>query len=202
VIGEEGFAKELLEGETGRWIRGYVRYRLHRPGRVADPHDVESLIDDAVVVLLRQAKRGVIKGVSKDLLTRLRDTDMPRVLKAVWPYFFTILWNACTKYNRSNVRPTAGQPFLHEDFMPSASTAHNNTPLAIAITHERARLVQKCLNELSDVDRQVLELKYSFSLTAVQIAEQLGVRLDAAKGRLYRAHLAFKRLFRKYSDSQ
>ncbi len=60
-------------------------------------------------------------------------------------------------------------------------------PLQFLLSQERQQLVRKAIGTISDLDRQLLMLKYVDGLTYGQIAERLGVTASAVQSRLHRA---------------
>ena len=65
---------------------------------------------------------------------------------------------------------------------------------------ESQQIVQKALNDLNDLDRQVLMLKYSEGWSYREMAKHLGVREDTIEYRLLKARKNLRRLLRQLDE--
>lgn len=63
---------------------------------------------------------------------------------------------------------------------------------SLMIKEEESQLLDRCLNELPEAHRVVLGLKYMNNLACKEIAETLGIGLEAAKSRLFEARRALR----------
>ena len=65
-------------------------------------------------------------------------------------------------------------------------------PLQFLLSQERQHTVRKAMCTMSDLDRQLLMLKYVDGLSYGEIAERLGVTASAVQSRLHRARLLMR----------
>jgi RNA polymerase sigma-70 factor (ECF subfamily) len=65
---------------------------------------------------------------------------------------------------------------------------------------EQREFVRKALDELSELDRQILLLKYSEGWTYRQLSEHLGVKEDTVEYRLMKARKNLRRHLRSYAE--
>lgn len=66
------------------------------------------------------------------------------------------------------------------------------TPLQFLLSQERGSLVRSAMSEMTELDRQLLMLKYVDGLTYGKIAQRLGVSASAVQSRLHRARAALR----------
>lgn len=160
----------FLEHES--WLRTVVRSRLSEP--------------DAVEDVMQNIAMAIVKH--RNMLT-----EISRV--GAWLYQIAI--RQVLMYRRSTGRRRRMQDRLLTE--PSLRT-ESESPIQSVLVSETQENVQKALNELSELDRQILLLKYSEGWTYRDLATHLGVQEDTIEYRLLRARRNLRRLLARYGE--
>jgi RNA polymerase sigma-70 factor (ECF subfamily) len=75
-----------------------------------------------------------------------------------------------------------------DDYLAEVAPDHNTpNPEAIAIQKEQQTQIQELLDELPDLDRASIVLRYWHECSEEEISEVLGITINAVKSRLHRA---------------
>ena len=148
-----------LENES--WLRTVVR------SRVREPNAVEDIMQNIALALVRQ--RDVLDDISR-----------------VGAWLYQIAVRQVLMYRRTTGRR---RNFEAKLVAGEAATAKRSPvdPVQRVIAAERQEFVQQALQQLNDLDRQILMLKYSEGWTYGKLAEHLGVSKDTIEYRLIRA---------------
>ena len=81
-----------------------------------------------------------------------------------------------------------------------SSSSEPISPLQSVIAAETQENVSRALSELSEIDRQILMLKYSEGWSYRQLAEHMGVQEDTIEYRLLRARKNLRQLLRQLGE--
>ncbi|MEY3459646.1 MAG: hypothetical protein RL215_2803 [Planctomycetota bacterium] len=154
------------------WLRTVVRSRLQE----ADA--VEDVMQNIALAIVRQ----------RSLLA-----DVNRI--GAWLYQIAI--RQVLMYRRTTGRRRRLYNRLQAQ---TAETVDSSEPLQALLSDEARGQVHAALDELSDLDRQVLMLKYSEGWSYRQIAEHLGVNEDTIEYRLLRARKNLRQRLRAFAD--
>ena len=76
----------------------------------------------------------------------------------------------------------------------AAPTYQSPNPVERVLVAEQQQQVQEAMENLDELDRQILLLKYSEGWTYRQLAERLGVKEDTVEYRLTKARKKLRRL--------
>lgn len=147
----------FLEHES--WLRTVVRSRLH------EPDAVEDVMQNIAMAIVKQAS--VIGEVSR---------------MGAWLYQIAV--RQVLMYRRTSGRRRKMQNKLLVD--PSVR-GEQPSPVEGVLASETQQNVQRALHELSDIDRQILLLKYTEGWSYRDLAAHLGVQEDTVEYRLTRA---------------
>ena len=110
-------------------------------------------------------------------------------------WLFRIVHNECaTRYGKIKRRAEGREEYLRHR-MSEPPLAQPEPPRAT----ELGDRVQEALSALPEDDRQVLVLRYVSDLSLKDMARALGIKLSAAKMRLYRAQQRFRE---RYEESE
>lgn len=168
-------------------LRTMVRLRMDRRlrGRV-DPSDVlqEAFID-----------------ASKRIATYVRTAPMPLFL---WFRFLTAqrLTDVHRQHLGAKMRAAGGEVSLHRSAMPGAASESLaaqivgafTSPDAAAVRAERQIQLQRALEEMDALDREVLTLRHFEELSNNETAQVLGISKTAASNRYVRALARLKEI--------
>lgn len=154
------------------WLRTVVRSRL------PEAEAVEDVMQNIALAIVRQ----------RSLLA-----DVNRV--GAWLYQIAI--RQVLMYRRTTGRRRKFHDRLQQQTSEVTDVAE---PLQALLKLEAKELVQRALAELSDIDRQVLMLKYAEGWSYRCIAEHLGVREDTIEYRLSRARNHLRRQLRTFAE--
>jgi RNA polymerase sigma-70 factor (ECF subfamily) len=148
-----------LENES--WLRTVVR------SRVRETSAVEDIMQNIALALVRQ--RDALDDVSK-----------------VGAWLYQIAVRQVLMYRRTTGRR---RNFEERLLTGEAHTAERVSPDPVqrVIAAEQQGSVRRALEQLSELDRQILMLKYSEGWSYRQLAEHMGVSTDTIEYRLIRA---------------
>ena len=162
----------FLEHES--WLRTVVRSRL------PEPDAVEDVMQNIAMAIVRQ--RQTLQEINR---------------LGAWLYQIAV--RQVMMYRRSAGRRRR----MHDRLTvcPVTCTPEESTcPVECVIAAETRENVQRALNELHELDRQILMLKYTEHWSYRQLAEHLGVREDTVEYRLLKARRVLKRLLVQYGE--
>lgn len=192
--GEPHRLGEFLERHQEHLTR-IVRLRLDRrlQGRV-DPTDV---VQEA---FLEAASR--LESYSRH----------PRVAWFIWLRFLTLQQLSLSHRQHLGVqaRDVGRQISLHEGPMPQASSAFLaaqlvgklTSPSEAAIRAERKLHLERALNEMEEIDREVLMLRHFEQLSNAEAARVLGIKPAAAGNRYVRALERLRRIISPHGQGE
>jgi RNA polymerase sigma-70 factor (ECF subfamily) len=123
--------------------------------------------------------------------------DLPTGRGSVKAWVFAILVRVVREYRRTTRRKSPHVNLPHTDPETLADSRHLGPHEALAKV-EAARLVQRLLEELDDDKREVFVLAELEQLTAVEIADALGVNASTVSSRLRAARRDFERAAERY----
>lgn len=156
------------------WLRTVVRSRL------GEPDAVEDVMQNIAMAIVRQ---------------RQHLQEINRV--GAWLYQIAV--RQVLMYRRSTGRRRRLQDRLL-DGQPSVVKAAEPSPEQHVLAAETQENVQRALDELSELDRQILMLKYAENWSYRQLADHLGVREDTIEYRLLKARRNLKRILLRFGE--
>ncbi len=154
------------------WLRTVVRSRLQE----ADA--VEDVMQNIALAIVRQ----------RSLLA-----DVNRI--GAWLYQIAI--RQVLMYRRTTGRRRKLHDRLQQQSPEITDIAE---PLQVLLHEETREKVRQALLQLSELDRQVLMLKYSEGWTYREIADHLGVQEDTIEYRLMRARKSLRQHLRTFAE--
>jgi RNA polymerase sigma-70 factor (ECF subfamily) len=166
VVAARGGDRVATEQLLARHAPALLRFTTRR---CSDPVDAEDVVQEALVSALRALP---------DL----------RADAAVAPWLFTIARRACGRMRRRRSHaPAAVLPLEDVD-----AEAPEPAPDHLAAEREIGASLEAGLLGLKERDREVLLLRDVEGLSAPEVAEILGIEVDAVKSRLHRARAALR----------
>ncbi len=106
------------------------------------------------------------------------------------PWLYRVAVKQCLQFRRKAGR----QHKLRQRLTQDISETDEADPLDGLLLGERREAVRDALRELTDIDRQLLMLKYTEDWTYQQLASHLGVAADTIEYRLLRARRRMRHL--------
>ena len=160
----------FLEHES--WLRTVVRSRLN------EPDAVEDVMQNIALAIVRH--RSILNEINR-----------------IGAWLYQIAVRQVLMYRRtSGRRRKMHERLVHE----TADRSRQDCPLQSLLAAEAQSSVQQALDELSEIDRQMLMLKYAEGWSYLELAEHLGVREDTIEYRLLKARKNLRRLLRRFEE--
>ena len=155
------------------WLRTVVRSRLNEPDAVED----------------------VMQNIA---LAIVKHSSMLNEVNRVSAWLYQIAVRQVLMYRRSSGRRRKMHERVAAD--PSVRSESSASPLEGLLASEKLENLQKALEELPEIDRQILMLKYAEGWSYKELASHLGVQEDTIEYRLLRARKNLRRLLVKFDD--
>lgn len=163
-----------LEHES--WLRTVVRSRLNEPEAVED----------------------VMQNIAMSIV---RQRHMLLEVKRIGAWLYQIAIRQILMYRRSTGRRRRFQERLAEGHAAAGGCPRIPAcPEDLVMAAETKENVQRALLELTELDRQMLMLKYAEKWSYRQLADHLGVREDTVEYRLLRARRNLKRILMQLGE--
>lgn len=164
---------QLLYLENESWLRTVVR------SRISEPDAVEDIMQNIALALVRQR-------------------DSLEELNRVGAWLYQVAVRQVLMYRRSKGRKRRFENRLASGEARTAQSTEVRGPLDRVMAAEQQEQVQEAMEQLNEIDRQILYLKYAEGWSYRQLAEHLGVKEDTIEYRLTKAR---KNLRQKLSHS-
>lgn len=159
--------------ENEGWLRTVVRSRLKEP--------------DAVEDVMQNIALAIVKhGSALNEVNRV----------SAWLYQIAV--RQVLMYRRSSGRRRRMYERVAGD--SASRTTSVASPLEGLLASESQESIQRALNALPEVERQILMLKYAEGWSYKQLASHLGVQEDTVEYRLLRARKNLRRLLVKFEE--
>ncbi|MEX1000118.1 MAG: RNA polymerase sigma factor, partial [Thermodesulfobacteriota bacterium] len=152
--------------------------------RCRNNHDAEDIKQDVLLILA--TKLHTFKGNSKF---------------STWLYRVTL--NTCYKHlNDSNKRANK-EINLDESFLsqPPTQPQWSKRPDEILFYQERINIIERAVNELTDGNKEIFNLKDLKGFSNAEVAKHTGLSISAVKSRLLRARLTLKEKISDYFET-
>lgn len=160
----------FLEHES--WLRTVVRSRLN------EPDAVEDVMQNIALAIVRH--RSILNEINR-----------------IGAWLYQIAVRQVLMYRRTSGRRRK----MHERLVyETADRSRQDCPLQNLLAAEAQTSVRQALDELSEIDRQMLMLKYAEGWSYLELAERLGVREDTIEYRLLKARKNLRRLLRRFDE--
>ena len=171
------------------WLRKVLRCRI------GDSHAVEDVLQEVVVVVLRQLDAGnqKINDPNKD---RGRST-LPTDPQKVAPWLYRVAIRHAINFHRKQNRRSQAKPVADLEV-----TSPEAGPLDWMLNRESNENLQQALNQLADGQREVLMLKFSENWSYQQLADHLGISVRAVEHRLFKARKQLRNILVGSTQSQ
>ena len=127
--------------------------------------------------------------LQETMLGMARSLPESRGQASIETWLYTIARSFCIKHRRLH----KGEPASHDSLEPAVNAASDDqSPEDEAASREVKHALDDAIVTLAPEYREVLVLRDAEGLTAPEVAEVLGLSVDAVKSRLHRARLAVR----------
>lgn len=163
----------FLENES--WLRTVVR------SRIQESEAVEDIMQNIALALVRQR-------------------DALRDIAQLGAWLYQVAVRQVMMYRRTAGRRRNFENRLAQHARPAEHTDDYVDPVVSVLAAERQEAVRVAVQQLDELDRQVLMLKYVEGWTYRQLAEMLGVSEDTIEYRLLKSRKRLKTLLQQQGD--
>jgi len=176
---DEDLLKALQRGDDSAIEELLRRYqsRIYRYGMkmCRDPEDAEDVLQDTMLTMTRSLKN--FRGAS-----------------SISTWLYTIARSFCIKKRRKSKFAPAEELSLTglESDRNGPASAASEQPDHVVSARELGNYLNQAVQALEPMYRDVLLLRDGEGLSAPEVAEVLGIRVDAVKSRLHRARMAVR----------
>jgi RNA polymerase sigma-70 factor (ECF subfamily) len=171
---------------------------LVRAAQQGDRAALEALLVRSAPQVLRFAQRmcrsrGDADDVLQDaLFSASRELAQFRGESSFSSWLFTLARSACARRYRRTLDKAGMAVPLDEDAHERVLSSPAPSPEDELSAHETARMLDAAMAQLDEAAREVLLLRDVEGLTAPEVAQVLGITVDAVKSRLHRARGALR----------
>lgn len=158
LLADEPAAWREFDAKYSRVVLGCIHRILSRFTRVAGSHDVDEIYARFCLQLLANDKR------------KLRAFDPERGNK-LSSWLGLLASHAAYDYLRTLRRDAALEPLPEIERLSSSEAS----PYELSLLHERARIAAKIMSQLSERDREFVQLYFGEGLEPEEVATEMGI---------------------------
>jgi RNA polymerase sigma-70 factor, ECF subfamily len=181
-------------------------FTLIRSIQAGDHHAFESLVrryqrQVANMIYLTMGNRDDVDDIAQEVFIRVyRSLSKFKFDASFFSWLYRITMNLCIdEIRKRKIRRVLSLDYLTEDTLEKN---RKNKDYIVAsdsvLTEEKQHVIQSALQRLTPEHREVLVLREYQDLAYNEIAEMLGIRLEAVKSRIFRARMELKKLLSDY----
>ncbi|MCA9079926.1 MAG: sigma-70 family RNA polymerase sigma factor [Planctomycetaceae bacterium] len=138
------------------------------------------------VILNRVGDADIVEDILQEVAVAFtKSGDLPTDPERVAPWLYRVAVRQCLFYRRTRGRRRRFEDRLQREWSPPGESASD--PLGWLLEHERLHAVRAALEQLPELDREVLILKYTENWTYRDLARRLGVTEHVVEHRLFKA---------------
>ena len=177
------------------WLKKVLRCRI------GDSHAVEDVLQEVVVVVLRQLEAAKDKdAVNQNKHNSNQDrgrSTLPTDPEKVAPWLYRVAIRHAINYHRKQNRHSQAKPVADLEVTSSGAG-----PLDWMLNRESNENLQQALTQLADGQREILMLKFSENWSYQQLADHLGISVRAVEHRLLKARKQLRAILVGSTQSQ
>ncbi|MEZ6122050.1 MAG: sigma-70 family RNA polymerase sigma factor [Planctomycetaceae bacterium] len=163
---------QVLYLENESWLRTVVR------SRVSEPEAVDDIMQNIALALVRQ----------RDSLSEIQ---------RVGSWLYQVAVRQVLMYRRSRGRRRRFEnQLVDRTAAGEMDSVEQLSPVDRVLAAEQRDQVREAMDQLDEIDRQILMLKYSENWSYRELSERLGVREDTVEYRLTKARKHLRRLLK------
>jgi RNA polymerase sigma-70 factor, ECF subfamily len=185
-------------------------YTLIRAIQAGDHQAFESLVrryqhQVANLIYARIGSRDDAEDIAQEVFIRVyRSLPKFKFDASFFSWLYRITMNLCIdEIRRRKIRNMLSLDFLTEDVLEkNRKSKEHALPTDSILTEEKHRVIQSALKRLKPEHREILLLREYEDLGYNEIADVLGIRLEAVKSRIFRARVELKNLLSDYFEER
>ena len=171
------------------WLKKVLRCRI------GDSHAVEDVLQEVVVVVLRQLDAS--NQSKHDPRANRGRSTLPTDPRKVAPWLYRVAIRHAINYHRKQNRHSQAKPVADLEVTSSGAG-----PLDWMLNRESNENLQQALTQLADGQREILMLKFSENWSYQQLADHLGISVRAVEHRLLKARKQLRAILVGSTQSQ
>jgi RNA polymerase sigma-70 factor, ECF subfamily len=181
-------------------------FTLIRSIQVGDHQAFESLVrryqhQVANLIYLTMGNRDDVDDIAQEVFIRVyKSLSKFKFDASFFSWLYRITMNLCIdEIRKRKIRRVLSLNYLTEDTLEKSRKSKDYTMASdLVLTEEKRQVIQSALQRLTPEHREVLVLREYQDLSYNEIAETLGLRLEAVKSRIFRARMELKNLLNDY----
>ncbi|MBN1397315.1 MAG: sigma-70 family RNA polymerase sigma factor [Bacteroidetes bacterium] len=181
-------------------------YKLIRSIQAGDHQAFELLVrryqrQIANLVYLTIGNSDDVEDITQEVFIRVyRSLPKFKFDASFFSWLYRITMNLCIdEIRKKKIRRVFSLDYLTEDTLEkNRKDKEHSTAFDDLMKEEKQKVVQSALQQLKPEHREILVLREYQDLSYDEIAETLGLRLEAVKSRIFRARKEMKNLLNEY----
>jgi RNA polymerase sigma-70 factor, ECF subfamily len=181
-------------------------FTLIRSIQAGDHQAFESLVrryqrQVANLIYVTMGGRDDAEDIAQEVFIRVyRSLPKFKFDASFFSWLYRITMNLCIdEIRKRKIRRVLSLNYLTEDTLEKSRKSKDYTMASdLVLTEEKRQVIQSALQRLTPEHREVLVLREYQDLSYNEIAETLGLRLEAVKSRIFRARMELKNLLNDY----
>ncbi len=185
-------------------------FTLIRSIQAGDHQAFESLVQRyqrqvANLIYLTMGNRDDVDDIAQEVFIRVyRSLPKFKFDASFFSWLYRITMNLCIdEIRKRKIRRVLSLDYLTEDTLEKSRKSKDHTMASDSVlTEEKRQVIQSALQRLTPEHREVLVLREYQDLSYNEIAETLGLRLEAVKSRIFRARMELKNFLSDYFEER
>ncbi len=181
-------------------------FTLIRSVQAGDHQAFESLVrryqrQVANLIYITMGNRDDVEDIAQEVFIRVyRSLPKFKFDASFFSWLYRITMNLCIdEIRKRKIRRVLSLDYLTEDTLEKNRKNKDYTLASdLVLMEEKRQVIQSALQRLTPEHREVLVLREYQDLAYNEIAEILGLRLEAVKSRIFRARMELKNLLDDY----
>ena len=185
-------------------------FALIRSIQAGDHQAFESLVrryqrQVANLIYLTMGSRDDVDDIAQEVFIRVyRSLSKFKFDASFFSWLYRITKNLCIdEIRKRKIRRVLSLDYLTEDTLEKSRKSKDHSMASDSVLiEEKRQVIQSALLRLTPEHREVLVLREYQDLSYDEIAETLGLRLEAVKSRIFRARIELKNLLSDYFEER
>jgi RNA polymerase sigma-70 factor (ECF subfamily) len=155
----------------------------------------------ANLIYLTMGNRDGVEDIAQEVFIRVyRSLPKFKFDASFFSWLYRITMNLCIdEIRKRKIRRVLSLDYLTEDTLEKSRKSKDYAMASDSVlAEEKRQVIQSALQRLTPEHREVLVLREYQDLSYIEIAETLGLRLEAVKSRIFRARMELKNLLSNY----